>query len=84
MLGLDSEPGIYIRTLNDLFRAIEDSTEDLNCSVYMSYIEVRFIVLKRLKDMTSFLVLSFWDFIQTECVLNVLNTNELFCRFTMR
>ncbi|XP_067259891.1 kinesin-like protein KIF19 [Chanodichthys erythropterus] len=40
MLGLDSEPGIYIRTLNDLFRAIEDSTEDLNCSVYMSYIEI--------------------------------------------
>lgn len=40
MLGLDSEPGIYIRTLNDLFRAIEDSTEDLDCSVYMSYIEV--------------------------------------------
>ncbi|XP_077061302.1 kinesin-like protein KIF19 [Siphateles boraxobius] len=40
MLGLDSEPGIYIRTLNDLFTAIEDSTEDLNCSVYMSYIEI--------------------------------------------
>ncbi|XP_016432157.1 kinesin-like protein KIF19 [Sinocyclocheilus rhinocerous] len=40
MLGLDSEPGIYIRTLNDLFRAIEDSTEDLDCSVYMSYIEI--------------------------------------------
>ncbi|XP_067298144.1 kinesin-like protein KIF19 [Pseudorasbora parva] len=40
MLGLDSEPGIYIRTLNDLFMAIEDSTEDLNCSVYMSYIEI--------------------------------------------
>ncbi|XP_043089647.1 kinesin-like protein KIF19 [Puntigrus tetrazona] len=40
MLGLDSEPGIYIRTLNDLFSAIEDSTEDLDCSVYMSYIEI--------------------------------------------
>uniref|UniRef100_A0A671KYZ4 Si:dkey-26i13.8 n=1 Tax=Sinocyclocheilus anshuiensis TaxID=1608454 RepID=A0A671KYZ4_9TELE len=40
MLGLDSEPGIYIRTLNDLFRAIEDTTEDLDCSVYMSYIEI--------------------------------------------
>lgn len=45
MLGLDSEPGIYIQTLNDLFRAIEDSTEDLDCSVYMSYIEVSLIVL---------------------------------------
>ncbi|XP_057187065.1 kinesin-like protein KIF19 isoform X2 [Triplophysa rosa] len=40
MLGLDSEPGIYIRTLNDLFEAIEDRTEDLDCSVYMSYIEI--------------------------------------------
>lgn len=46
MLGLDSEPGIYIRTLNDLFRAIEDSTEDLDCSVYMSYIEVSLIVCR--------------------------------------
>ncbi|TRY81504.1 hypothetical protein DNTS_009913, partial [Danionella cerebrum] len=40
MLGLDSEPGIYIRTLNDLFRAIESCTDDLDCSVYMSYIEI--------------------------------------------
>ncbi|XP_056595539.1 kinesin-like protein KIF19 [Triplophysa dalaica] len=40
MLGLDSEPGIYIRTLNDLFKSIEDTTEDMDCSVYMSYIEI--------------------------------------------
>ncbi|XP_051558803.1 kinesin-like protein KIF19 isoform X2 [Myxocyprinus asiaticus] len=40
MLGLNSEPGIYIRTLNDLFRAIENSTEDLDCNVSMSYIEI--------------------------------------------
>ncbi len=46
MLGLDSEPGVYIRTLNDLFRAIEYSTEDLDCSVYMSYIEVSLIVCR--------------------------------------
>lgn len=45
MLGLDSEPGIYIRTLNDLFEAIEDSAEDLDCSVYMSYIEVSLMLL---------------------------------------
>ncbi|XP_030634913.1 kinesin-like protein KIF19 [Chanos chanos] len=40
MLGLDSEPGIYIRTLNDLFRAIEAGNEDMHCSVYMSYLEI--------------------------------------------
>ncbi|XP_065110437.1 kinesin-like protein KIF19 [Paramisgurnus dabryanus] len=40
MLGLDSEPGIYIRTLNDLFKVIQESSEDLDCSVYMSYIEI--------------------------------------------
>ncbi len=46
MLGLDSEPGVYIQTLNDLFRAIEYSTEDMDCSVYMSYIEVSLIVCR--------------------------------------
>ncbi|XP_048870300.1 kinesin-like protein KIF19 isoform X3 [Brienomyrus brachyistius] len=40
MLGLDSEPGIYIRTLNDLFRVIEENSEDMDCSVYMSYLEI--------------------------------------------
>ncbi|XP_073722255.1 kinesin-like protein KIF19 [Misgurnus anguillicaudatus] len=40
MLGLDSEPGIYIRTLNDLFKAIQESSEEFDCSVYMSYIEI--------------------------------------------
>ncbi|KAJ8364034.1 hypothetical protein SKAU_G00128650 [Synaphobranchus kaupii] len=40
MLGLDSEPGIYIRTLNDLFKAIEAGNEDMNCTVYMSYLEI--------------------------------------------
>lgn len=53
MLGLDSEPGIYIRTLNDLFEAIEDSTEDLECSVYMSYIEVSLMFLLNQKSFTS-------------------------------
>uniref|UniRef100_A0A8C9WCU5 Kinesin-like protein KIF19 n=1 Tax=Scleropages formosus TaxID=113540 RepID=A0A8C9WCU5_SCLFO len=40
MLGIDSEPGIYIRTLNDLFKAIEEASEDMDCSVYMSYLEI--------------------------------------------
>ncbi|KAG9349817.1 hypothetical protein JZ751_026170 [Albula glossodonta] len=40
MLGHDSEPGIYIRTLNDLFKAIEAANEDINCTVYMSYLEI--------------------------------------------
>ncbi|KAL2086630.1 hypothetical protein ACEWY4_017689 [Coilia grayii] len=40
MLGIDSEPGIYVRTLNDLFKAIEACKEDMDCSVYMSYLEI--------------------------------------------
>ncbi|XP_076136275.1 kinesin-like protein KIF19 [Alosa pseudoharengus] len=40
MLGVDSEPGIYVRTLNDLFKAIEAGKEDMDCSVYMSYLEI--------------------------------------------
>ncbi|KAJ8391886.1 hypothetical protein AAFF_G00085020 [Aldrovandia affinis] len=40
MLGIDSEPGIYIRTLNDLFKAIEAGNEDMNCTVYISYLEI--------------------------------------------
>lgn len=43
MLGVDSEPGIYVRTLNDLFKAIEACKEDIDCSVYMSYLEVSLI-----------------------------------------
>jgi len=41
MLGTDKEPGIYVRTLNDLFRAIEDTSDDMQYSVTMSYLEVR-------------------------------------------
>lgn len=40
MLGTDQEPGIYVRTLNDLFRAIEDTSDDMLYSVSMSYLEV--------------------------------------------
>lgn len=40
MLGTDHEPGIYVRTLNDLFRAIEETSNDMEYDVSMSYLEV--------------------------------------------
>lgn len=40
MLGTDHEPGIYVRTLNDLFRAIEETSSDMEYEVSMSYLEV--------------------------------------------
>ncbi|KAM6424005.1 kinesin-like protein KIF19 [Liasis olivaceus] len=40
MLGMDSEPGIYIRTLNDLFQAIEATGDDKDYLVCMSYLEI--------------------------------------------
>lgn len=44
MLGTDKEPGIYVRTLNDLFRAIEETSDDMLYSVSMSYLEVQLVV----------------------------------------
>ncbi|XP_056153497.1 kinesin-like protein KIF19 [Lampris incognitus] len=40
MLGTDKEPGIYVRTMNDLFRAIEETSDDMQYSVSMSYLEI--------------------------------------------
>uniref|UniRef100_A0A8C6DSQ0 Kinesin-like protein n=1 Tax=Moschus moschiferus TaxID=68415 RepID=A0A8C6DSQ0_MOSMO len=40
MLGTDHEPGIYVRTLNDLFRAIEQTSNDMEYEVSMSYLEI--------------------------------------------
>ncbi|XP_077305270.1 kinesin-like protein KIF19 isoform X2 [Lithobates pipiens] len=40
MLGMDSESGIYIQALNDLFKAIEDNRESMECSVSLSYLEI--------------------------------------------
>lgn len=40
MLGTDREPGIYVRTLDDLFRAIEETSSDMEYEVSMSYLEV--------------------------------------------
>lgn len=41
MLGTDGEPGIYARTLGELFQAIEDASGDTEYEVSMSYLEVR-------------------------------------------
>ena len=46
MLGTDKEPGIYVRTLNDLFKAIEETSDDMQYSVTMSYLEVRTVSFK--------------------------------------
>ncbi|XP_033118970.1 kinesin-like protein KIF19 [Anneissia japonica] len=40
MLGMDDEPGIMVRTLNDLFKAIETKSEDSVYMVTMSYLEI--------------------------------------------
>nr|XP_019595989.1 PREDICTED: kinesin-like protein KIF19 [Rhinolophus sinicus] len=40
MLGTDHEPGIYVRTLNDLFCAIEETSNDMEYDVSMSYLEI--------------------------------------------
>nr|XP_020830937.1 kinesin-like protein KIF19 isoform X2 [Phascolarctos cinereus] len=40
MLGMDSEPGIYLQTLNDLFQAIEETSDDMEYTVSMSYLEI--------------------------------------------
>ncbi|XP_073876416.1 kinesin-like protein KIF19 isoform X9 [Macaca fascicularis] len=40
MLGTDQEPGIYVRTLSDLFRAIEETSNDMEYEVSMSYLEI--------------------------------------------
>uniref|UniRef100_A0A8C6DQ80 Kinesin-like protein n=1 Tax=Moschus moschiferus TaxID=68415 RepID=A0A8C6DQ80_MOSMO len=40
MLGTDREPGIHIRTLNDHFRAIEETSEDVENQVSTSCLEI--------------------------------------------
>uniref|UniRef100_A0A8C4Q7C6 Kinesin-like protein n=1 Tax=Eptatretus burgeri TaxID=7764 RepID=A0A8C4Q7C6_EPTBU len=40
MLGTDSDPGIYVRTLNDLFKGIEASSDRKIYQVSMSYLEI--------------------------------------------
>ncbi|CAM2099791.1 unnamed protein product [Caretta caretta] len=40
VLGTDCDPGIYIRTLNDLFKAIEATSDNMDYTVSMSYLEI--------------------------------------------
>ncbi|XP_062999563.1 kinesin-like protein KIF19 [Elgaria multicarinata webbii] len=53
MLGTDSEPGIYIRTLDDLFRAIEATSGDMDYVVCMSYLEIYNEVIRDLLNPSS-------------------------------
>ena len=40
MLGTDSNPGIMVMTLNDLFKEMDMTSSDSNYAVTMSYLEV--------------------------------------------
>ncbi|XP_004394262.1 PREDICTED: kinesin-like protein KIF19 [Odobenus rosmarus divergens] len=53
MLGMDAEPGIYLQTLTDLFRAIEESRDNADCSVSMSYLEIYNEVIRDLLNPSS-------------------------------
>ncbi|XP_053512973.1 kinesin-like protein KIF19 [Artibeus jamaicensis] len=53
MLGMDTEPGIYLRTLTDLFQAIEGTCDNADYSVSMSYLEVYNEVLRDLLNPSS-------------------------------
>ncbi|KAM6196751.1 kinesin-like protein KIF19 [Sarcoramphus papa] len=53
MLGTDCEPGIYIRTLDDLFKALEATTKELDYTVSMSYLEIYNEVIRDLLNPSS-------------------------------
>ncbi|EFB24034.1 hypothetical protein PANDA_020527, partial [Ailuropoda melanoleuca] len=53
MLGMDAEPGIYLQTLTDLFRAIEETRSHTDCSVSMSYLEIYNEVIRDLLNPSS-------------------------------
>ncbi|KAF1522107.1 Kinesin-like protein KIF19, partial [Eudyptes sclateri] len=53
MLGTDCEPGIYIRTLDDLFKAPEATTEEMDYRVSMSYLEIYNKVIRDLLNPSS-------------------------------
>ena len=41
MLGTDSQPGIMVRTLNDLFLEMDKTRGDMAYKVSMAYLEVK-------------------------------------------
>ncbi|XP_051488412.1 kinesin-like protein KIF19 [Apus apus] len=53
MLGTDREPGIYIRSLEDLFEALEATTEEMDYRVSMSYLEIYNEVIRDLLNPSS-------------------------------
>ncbi|XP_016879641.1 kinesin-like protein KIF19 isoform X4 [Homo sapiens] len=53
MLGTDQEPGIYVQTLNDLFRAIEETSNDMEYEVSMSYLEIMQLLMKGNRQRTQ-------------------------------
>uniref|UniRef100_A0A8C2V3X4 Kinesin-like protein n=1 Tax=Chinchilla lanigera TaxID=34839 RepID=A0A8C2V3X4_CHILA len=53
MLGMDTEPGIYLRTLTDLFQAIEETRDNMDYSVSMSYLEIYNEVIRDLLNPSS-------------------------------
>ncbi|ELK28991.1 Eukaryotic translation initiation factor 3 subunit B [Myotis davidii] len=53
MLGMDAEPGIYLQTLADLFRAIERTRGSVDSSVSMSYLEIYNEVIRDLLNPSS-------------------------------
>ncbi|XP_035757227.1 kinesin-like protein KIF19 [Egretta garzetta] len=53
MLGTDCEPGIYICALDDLFKALEATTEEMDYRVSMSYLEIYNEVIRDLLNPSS-------------------------------
>ncbi|NWU62076.1 KIF19 protein, partial [Pterocles burchelli] len=53
MLGTDCEPGICIRTLDDLFKALEATAEEMDYRVSMSYLEIYNEVIRDLLNPSS-------------------------------
>ncbi|KFW84436.1 Kinesin-like KIF19, partial [Manacus vitellinus] len=53
MLGTDSEPGIYIRALGDLFKGLGATAEEVDYTVSMSYLEIYNEVIRDLLNPSS-------------------------------
>ncbi|XP_062946031.1 kinesin-like protein KIF19 [Cynocephalus volans] len=53
MLGKDAEPGVYLQTLTDLFQVIEQTRDNMDYSVSMSYFEIYNEVIRDLLNPSS-------------------------------